>query len=100
MAENRCTAVTLDLRDVARSAEDPKLASLLREGWRCEAHIGIEEPAPDGAVVGKWVLLMAPPPARPEIVATPNYSFALGMIVAPVGALIGALIGWALSAAL
>lgn len=54
---DRCTTVRLDLRDLPRAVEDPKLASLLADGWRPIGHIALSE---DDGVPG-LVLLLAPP---------------------------------------
>ena len=53
----RCTVIRLRLADLERSAEDPKLAALLREGWTVEADLALSEE--DGPPT--WVLLLAPP---------------------------------------
>lgn len=52
-----CTVIRLRLDDLERSATDPRLSALLREGWRIEADLALsEENGPPS-----WVLLLAPP---------------------------------------
>jgi hypothetical protein len=63
MSGDRCTTIRLDLRDLARAAEDPKLAALLRDGWRPIAHIALSED--DGAP--SLVIVLAPPEAKPIV---------------------------------
>lgn len=60
MSQPRCTTIRLDLRDLARSAEDPKLAALVAEGWVPIANIAIEDGGPPGLVI-----VLAPPKAAP-----------------------------------
>jgi hypothetical protein len=74
---DRCTTIHLDVRDLARSAEDPKLASLLRAGWRPIAHLVVE----DGAIPMLTIVLA--PPVAPTVapLAPPSALWALPLAV-------------------
>lgn len=52
-----CTVIRLRLDDLERSATDPRLSALLREGWRVEADLALA----DDNGPPSWVLLLAPP---------------------------------------
>jgi hypothetical protein len=62
MAE-RCTVVTLDVRRLEDTAQDPALASLLAEGWTVAASVVVVPPGAEDPVLQ---VVLAPPRASTQ----------------------------------
>ena len=64
----RCTTYLLDVRDVERSVQDPKLAGLLSDGWRVIASAPVDVGTEDRP---RPSLLMVLAPPVPVVALSP-----------------------------
>jgi hypothetical protein len=95
----RCTIIRLRLDDLERSAEDPRLAALLHDGWRIEESLALSEE--DGPP--SWVLLLSPPSEESEerladaVERRTRSALGLSLLLAFLAGLLGTGIGYLLA---
>lgn len=82
----RCTTYLLDVRDVERSVQDPKLAGLLSDGWRVIASAPVDVGTEDRP---RPSLLMVLAPPVPVVALSPVQSAGFPWFAVAAGNLCG-----------